>query len=220
MRREQEQFDELLVSDSSDSFGVGRAIHLLRESSVGCTRFRVDVAPLTEQRALDDPPELDSKVVLKGVGRSKLEYVGLEEFHPDATTYEPGTAARLHLAKLVGQCSVRTFVFDNICDLVPKVCDVFIERFKIPRRDHCLSCPPFELLEHAILGGAVRTIIPFADRIRAAIEQGETIDIDLDEIEKRGVEGAHKGLAEFSAEVLESTDEVRELVASTLGALD
>lgn len=147
------------------------------------------------------------------------KYVGMEELHPEATTLELGVAVHGHLAGILGPCTVRSFVFDSICELVPELCHRFVERFRIPRPDPCLSCPPFDLLERAVLGGAVQAIMPFAERIRVSLEHGDGFEVDLDEIERLGLEGARKGLAEFSKEVLESTDDVRDLFESTLGAL-
>ena len=150
------------------------------------------------------------------------KYVGREEFRPRGTARDLGRAAHTHLSASIGPCAVWTFEFDLLCALVPGMCDRFVEEFRLPRPDPCLTCPPFDLLGQELLGGAVRALMPLAERIELSLARGEGVglEIDLDEVEKVGLEGARTAAAEFGRRVLESVEGVQKLFETTLDGLD
>ncbi|MFT3929371.1 MAG: hypothetical protein QM709_03635 [Spongiibacteraceae bacterium] len=102
---------------------------------------------------------------------SFYSYPGIEEFHSKADLLEVGTALRTRLAKWYGPCWVTQFTFDLSGLIDVHLRERLLERYTalptpkrpIPRPDPCLTCPPPDMIEKAILGGAVRAL---ADTVR------------------------------------------------------
>jgi hypothetical protein len=83
-----------------------------------------------------------------------------------------------------------------------------------PGGDPCLSCPPFELIEIAVLGGLVRATFPLADEIKAAAERGEkaSMKLDVDDLTRLQHEGVRLGLAELREHLARSIEEMQGMV--------
>jgi hypothetical protein len=148
--------------------------------------------------------------------------IGIEEFgHRDRLV--TGAALREILVGIHGSCTVREFIFGNLFDLNPKLADGLQERFRRPKPDPCLTCPPIDLIELVVLGAMVDGTRPVAEKLRAALDSGERIDLDVEDVAGSALQAVDKALAAFSKDVVRSaravadmfTAERRELAASS-----
>ena len=82
-----------------------------------------------------------------------------------------------------------------------------------PGGDPCLSCPPFELIEIAVLGGMIRSTFPVAQRVREHVEKYGDKEMNLkpEELVELQLAGTKLGLKEFRSAVKKSIDELRVL---------
>ncbi|MEL6892146.1 MAG: hypothetical protein AAFP84_11155 [Actinomycetota bacterium] len=62
----------------------------------------------------------------------------------------------------------------------------------------------------------MRGLLPLADKVRATLEAGEGLELELAEVEKLGAAGARESLGEFGREVRQSVAEVGELFGPML----
>jgi len=146
---------------------------------------------------------------------SHYRYPGIEEYVAK-DRFSEGAALKAHLVGLYGPCAVSETIIGTICVLHPKICTLVAERI-IPKfpidPDPCWSCPPFELLENAVLWGFVEGTRKLATELAERIDAGETkgLRIELAEIEKAAMNGARRALAEVSREIASSAAEVGDL---------
>jgi hypothetical protein len=169
------------------------------------------------------PPSIPRHCFHFHVLESLYSYPGIEEFHPKADLIELGFALRHHLIKFYGPCWVSQFVLDRIGDLKIELRERLIERYLAvplpkrpfpPRPDPCLTCPPPDFFEAAILGGSVRAAasVVYADGggIEASVKRLQ--DLRAEDFEKQLLGGAEAGLKELQALYLRSFDQTKELL--------
>jgi len=141
---------------------------------------------------------------------SFYSYPGIEEFHAKVGLFELGFTFRHYLIKWFGPCWVTQFIFDWIGDLDIRLRETLIERYLMipmpkrpfpPRPDPCLTCPPTELFEAAILGGMVRAASDIIHKDRGGIEVSlkRLSELTPDRLEKQLRVGASAGLKELQA---------------------
>ena len=146
---------------------------------------------------------------------SHYRYPGIEEYAAK-DRFTVGAALKAHLVGLYGPCTVSEWIVKTICDLHPKICTLVAERI-IPKfpidPDPCWSCPPFELLENAVLWGFVEGTRDLATDLAERINAGETkgLRIELADIEAAAMNGARRALAEVSREIASSAAEIGDL---------
>lgn len=154
---------------------------------------------------------------------SFYSYPGIEEFHPKAELLEVGYAFRHRLHKLYGPCWVTQFVLEVTGLLDISLRERLIERYLAvpmpqrpfpPRPDPCLTCPPPELLEVAILGGVVRAAaeVIYGDGggIEASVKR--LSELNPDRLDKQLLEGAAVGLKELQGLYARSMKETNQLL--------
>jgi len=147
-------------------------------------------------------------------------YLGFQEYSPRANVFDLGKALHTQLVRYYGPCWVTTWVLDAI----RLVDDDFWAWLKdrlfwkhgipVPGGDPCLSCPPFDLVEIAVMGGLVRATFPIADGIRAhRVKQGDKpVKMSPDVLINSQFEGVKIGLKEFRAALAKSVKELQPLL--------
>lgn len=175
------------------------------------------------------PPGVGTWCIFTDVLASHFRYLGFQEYSRKASVFTVGKSLRYHLQQYFGPCWVTQWVFDLIKLIDLDVWAALKDRLfssqggPVPG-DVCLSCPPFEALEVAVLGGLVRATFPIADELKAqahrtaftceadqhAVKSAHRIDADL--IEKLQLEGAAIGLKEFRANLARSVKDLEVLL--------
>lgn len=168
------------------------------------------------------PPHIHRSCFHVHVLASFYSYPGIEEFHHRADLFDLGHTFRNHLIKIYGPCWVTQLVFDVIGDLDLKLRERLIERYLAvpmpkrpfpPRPDPCLTCPPIELFEAAILGGSIRAAS------EAIFGEGGNIEESLkrlrktktDKLGRQILDGAAAGLNELQTIYTKSMKRTKEL---------
>jgi hypothetical protein len=172
------------------------------------------------------PPGVGRWCLFAEVLATHFTYLGHQEYSRRASVFTLGKVLQSHLQRYLGPCWVSQWVFDRL-ELVDRdVWAALKERLFWgkggPAPDEvCLSCPPFEALESAILGGLVRATFPIADElkeqalrtahtgeahVRSAKQAAGHIDADL--ADKLQLEGAILGLSEFRGALARSAKEI------------
>jgi hypothetical protein len=149
-------------------------------------------------------------------------YPGIEEFHPKAPLLDVGTSLRNYLSRLYGPCWVSHFVFDWLGHLDIGLRERLIERYLAvpfpkgpfpPRPGPCLTCPPPDMLEAAVLGGVVRIAA------EALYAEGSTVEaslkrlrnLDPEKWDDQLLKGAALGLRELQTQYRHSAKQVQDL---------
>ena len=135
-------------------------------------------------------------------------YPGIVEFHPKADLLELGHTFRHCLLRCYGPCWVTQFVFDYAGLIDIKLRERLIERYLAvpmpkqpfpPRPDPCLTCPPPDLLEAAILGGVMRSAVEMIHAngggIEASVKRLGKLTPEM--LDKQLLGGAAAGLKEL-----------------------
>lgn len=150
---------------------------------------------------------------------SHFTYLGFQEYSPKLNIFELGKPLHVHLTRYFGPCWVTSFIFDRIelvdADFWAWLKDRLFWKKGIPfpGGDPCLSCPPFDLIEIAVLGGLIRSTFPMAKRVKEHVERNgdKAMDIKPEELIELQLEGTKTGLKEFRSAVKKSIDELRVL---------
>lgn len=150
---------------------------------------------------------------------SHFTYLGFQEYSPKLNIFDLGKPLHTQLTRYLGPCWVTSFVFDRIklvdADFWAWLKDRLFwkDGIPLPSGDPCLSCPSFELVEIAVLGGLIRTTFPVAERVRAHVEKNGDREMNLkpDDLIELQLEGTKVGLKEFRAAVKRSMEELRVL---------
>ena len=154
---------------------------------------------------------------------SFYSYPGIEEFHPKANLLEVGLTFRKYLLKLYGPCWTTHFIFDFLGIVEIGLRERLIERYLTvphpkrpfpPRPDPCLTCPPHELLEGAVLGGivlaAAEIVMGDGGGIEESVKRLHTIKPAA--LEKQLVRGAANGFRELQAMYVRSAKQTQDLL--------
>jgi hypothetical protein len=120
-----------------------------------------------------------------------------QELNPKLKVWVLGESAK----DVIGQRASACVVHQTICDLIPLICDPVFEIERIQEIDDlCLTCPPFELLENAVFGGAIRRLLPLRDKVLDQRLAGEAVTLTEAEVTKE----FQDGMAEGAREVFEA----------------
>ncbi|HEY0681984.1 MAG TPA: hypothetical protein VGD45_06620 [Steroidobacter sp.] len=116
--------------------------------------------------------------------------LAIEGYDGGMPSWELGESARDILGQYVSSC----MIYDWIRPLIPIE---LLERFPKPLPEECLTCPPWPLIEKAVLGGIIKAMLPERDRLVAARQQGKAASVDLQQLINAVNRGAVAGLAEL-----------------------
>lgn len=152
--------------------------------------------------------------------QSHFGYLGFREFSPASSVFTLGSPLKYDLSLIFSPCWVTDMVMDHIClirkDLCYRLNDHYFE--PIPRPDPCLSCPPLDLVEDAVLGGMVLKTIEVIKPISEQRDRKPNPDqFEFEEFEKQIVEGASHGLKELVSTLDRSLKYTRDLFEETHG---
>jgi hypothetical protein len=161
-----------------------------------------------------NPPGYTTSCIYLTAFASHFSHVGFQEYSPKLRDIELGRALRDHLVALFGPCWVRQSIFDIFDFLKIKLIDD--PRLPIPP-DPCLTCPPFELIEMAALGGLIRASFDEAAQIHAAVRDNRSSCQlkmkSLEEMMTPGVSAALKGFVKEWREDLKHAAKALDVLA-------
>ncbi len=154
---------------------------------------------------------------------SFYSYPGIEEFHSKAELLELGSTFRHGLLKWYGPCWVTQFVLDLVGHIDVQLRERLIERYLAvplpnrpfpPRPEPCLTCPPPDLFEAAILGGIVRAASDLIHDDGRGIEARvkRLRDLNTDRLDKQLLGGAVAGLKELQSLYANSLKQTEQLL--------
>ncbi|HMI82876.1 MAG TPA: hypothetical protein VK550_02225 [Polyangiaceae bacterium] len=151
---------------------------------------------------------------------SHFTYVGFQEYTPKSSVFDLGRALYTELARHWGPCWVSNWVLEQVravdTDFWAWLKDRLFwkDGIPVPGGDPCLSCPPFELIELAVLGGMVRATFPTAADIKAEIakKSDRAVKVSPESLVKIVEEGVAIGLKELRRTLARSIEEVRPLL--------
>jgi hypothetical protein len=167
------------------------------------------------------PPHIQRNCFHIHLLTSFYSYPGIEEFNPKADILELGFTFQSFLLKWYGPCWITQFVFDFIGQIDIKLCERLIEKYltiPLPKRPlpplptPCLTCPPPEMLEAAILGGIVRSVAELVQDggIEASVKKLSTLSSE--ELDKQLLGGAAVGLETIRTMYAGSMEQTRQLL--------
>jgi hypothetical protein len=167
------------------------------------------------------PPHIQRNCFHIHLLTSFYSYPGIEEFNPKADILELGFTFQSFLLKWYGPCWITQFVFDFIGQIDIKLCERLIEKYltiPLPKRPlpplptPCLTCPPPEMLEAAILGGIVRSVAELVQDggIEASVKKLSALSSE--ELDKQLLGGAAVGLETIRTMYAGSMEQTRQLL--------
>lgn len=164
------------------------------------------------------PPGQRGWCLVVAVMASHLGHLGFQEYGPNRSVFDLGRPLHVWLGRHLGPCWVSEWIFDRLRLVDDDIWKFWWERIfdgrgPRPGGDPCLSCPPFELFEIAVLGGVVRATSDLAEEIRGVALAGKRLDgLDLDDLDERFARGVELGVAEFAGAMQQSLDEIGPLL--------
>ena len=166
------------------------------------------------------PPGQPDWCIVVDTITTHFTYLGFQEYRRTASIFDLGKALHTHLVRYLGPCWVTQWVIDKLQiiddDIWAHLKERLFWRKGLPRPggDPCLSCPPFELLEIAVLGGLVRATFPVADEIKAQVDKkpDRELKFDPERLLKIQQEGAEIGVREFRGALAASLKELQGLI--------
>lgn len=161
------------------------------------------------------PPHIPRACFHLHLLESFYSYPGIVEFHWKRDLFELGSHFRRCLHKWYGPCWVTQFTFDWIGRIDIKLRERLIERYlaiPMPKRPFppqpspCLTCPPPDLIEAAILGGMVRAASQAIHGDGGAMEASlkRLRKLSPAALDKHLIEGASAGLKELQSQYADS----------------
>jgi hypothetical protein len=168
---------------------------------------------------LAPPGRRDWCIVFEAV-KSQFSYLGFQEYKRGASVFELGRPLHAQLSRYLGPCWVTSWVFDRLA-LVDDDIWAWLKNhlfwkkgIPVPAGDSCLSCPPFELFEIAVLGGLVRATFEVTDKVKAQVDKapGRKVKLDADRLLELQDEGAAVGVKELRRALAHSVEELKPLL--------
>ncbi len=120
------------------------------------------------------PPGYTTRCLYFTTFVSHFQTPGFQEYAPRLTALELGGVLRRWIVRTYGPCWITQSLFDLLDELRFPYAE--IDKIKLPGPWPCLTCPPFELFEDAILGGLVKGGQEEAERIKTAMLHGRSPD--------------------------------------------
>lgn len=147
------------------------------------------------------PPSVRRRCLVVDLSRAQFEYVGMHELSRDLSTRSLGRTLRHYLYRTIGPCWVNDLLVDWIRELHPE-----FWREIIPRPNPCLTCPPFEWIEDAMLGGMGLAAMATMEPVKDAIHEGEVPRklLDLRVLESAYHQAVKTALSEFGQDLRRS----------------
>lgn len=166
------------------------------------------------------PPGNANWCILYDSIATHFTYLGFQEYSHKASIFDLGKSLHTHLIRYYGPCWVSHWVLDQLQIIDNDFWAWLKERLfwkkglPVPGGDPCLSCPPFELIEIAVLGGLVRATFPIADEIKAQVEKDGDAELKLEpeRLLKQQLQGVEIGLKEFRGALRTSLKEMETLL--------
>lgn len=166
------------------------------------------------------PPNVYDFCLVFDLVRTHFTYLGFQEYSRRASIYDLGKPFYNHLIRYYGPCWVTTWVLDRIRLIDDNFWSYLKDRLfwkhgiPVPGGDPCLSCPPFELIEIAVLGGLVRQSFEIADEIKAKVAKNSKSELKMspEKLVKQQLEGVKVGLNEFKRGLAKSVEEIQILI--------
>ncbi|MFT4253606.1 MAG: hypothetical protein QM608_14105, partial [Caulobacter sp.] len=100
------------------------------------------------------PPGYTTRCLYFSTFVSHFQSPGFQEYSERLTALELGGVLRSWIVRAYGPCWITQTLFDLLDEL--RFPHAEIDKIKLPGPWPCLTCPPFELFEDAILGGLVK----------------------------------------------------------------
>lgn len=116
--------------------------------------------------------------------------LAVEEYDAGMPSWELGETARDILGQSVNPC----MYYDWIHNFFPAE---LLERFPNPLDDVCLTCPPWRMIENAVLGGIIKSMLPERDRLVQERLQGKQASVNVKQLVSGLDKGASSGLSEL-----------------------
>jgi len=166
------------------------------------------------------PPSISNFCICFDVITTHFTYLGFQEYSPRMSVFDLGKPLYTELIRYYGPCWVTSWLLDQIqivdADFWAWLKDRLFwkDGIPVPGGDPCLSCPPFELIEIAVLGGLVRASFPVADEIKAHVSKNSerALEMSPERLVERQLEGVAIGLKEFRGALAKSVDEIQTLL--------
>ena len=166
------------------------------------------------------PPNNATFCLVADTLTTHFTHLGFQEYTPKASVFDLGQSLYHELARHYGPCWVSSWVLDQL-----KLVDndfwawlkdrLFWKKgIPVPGGDPCLSCPSFELIEIAVLGGLVKAGFPIANEIRAHVSKNgdQELRMSPETLVKQQLEGVTIGLKEFRNALAKSVKDVQPLL--------
>lgn len=166
------------------------------------------------------PPSVSDWCIVLDIITTHFSYLGFQEYTRKASVFDLGKALHAHLSHYLGPCWVTQWVFDKLYlvdnDFWTWLKDRLFWKHGIPLPggDPCLSCPPFELIEMAVLGGLVQASFPIANEIKAHVDKdpNQILKMEPERIVKQQMEGVKVGVKEFRDVLAKSIKQMQPLL--------
>ncbi len=162
-------------------------------------------------------PGWRSRMLEPAIAALPFSYAYLQELDARMPTVELGRSFAEYLYPLLGPCQVSEWLFDLVFE-VPRLADFW--RFRWPRPDPCLSCPPWPLLEDYLLGHIARAALRRADRVHQQLARSgkiEVADLDPDGVLDEAQRALFEGMGELAADWQRSLDYSQGLLKELAG---
>lgn len=174
------------------------------------------------------PPHIPLLCIHVHIFEALYSYPGIVEFHPKQPLLDLGYSFRHALSRWYGPCWVTQFVFDWLGNIDIKLRERLIERYLAvplpkrpfpPRPDPCLTCPPPELIEAAILGGMVRAVSSTVQGDSGGIEASikRLRELKPEKLNRQLLTGAAAGLKELQTLYASAMKQTEQLLGKVSG---
>lgn len=151
--------------------------------------------------------------------QSHFEYLGWQEYTPKSSVFDLGLAFRAKLVSRYGPCWVSQWTLDKLRlvddDIWAWLKDRLFWKHGGPGPGSpCLSCPPLEAFEAAVLGGVVRATMPVAEAIRKDVDtRSEKLGVlSAEALMREAEKGVEIGVAELQRALAESVSRLKPLL--------
>jgi len=156
------------------------------------------------------PKHEQQKMLNYGAFWTVLANPSFEELTLDTPIFTLGGQAIDILGRATSDC----LVTDWLLEFIPRpIHDLFRPRKPFPIPDPCWSCPPEELISQAVMGGVIRELLPYRDKLIEKSWGRKKVDIAFkpDEIEQTILVGVFHGIEALMKTVDENHEAMNRL---------
>jgi hypothetical protein len=151
------------------------------------------------------PRQVSRFCLMRVIFQSQFEYFGFQEVSPVLSPFEIGRAFRWRYKNIFGPCWTTQLVLDWVKEATPKIYERLYDEYfvpKFPPDPECLSCPPLEQFEDAVLGGMILEVYDMIQPIRremsANTKPAARKQVEQATFEKQLINGAVRGVKAFN----------------------